>query len=125
MNQTVNPETIDSFAMSLPGVTQGFPFDDKVLVYKVGGKIFALLNIYEFAGVNLKCDPERAIELRERYEGVIPGYHMNKTHWNTVTTAPKGDVEAQTFWNLLTHSYELVRVSLPKKILAGLPEYSK
>ena len=105
MNQNVNTESIDSFAMSLPGVTQGFPFDDMVLVYKMGGKIFALLNIYEFAGVNLKYDPERSIELRERYEGVILGYYMNKVHWNTVTPLPDADVEAQIFWDLLLFTF--------------------
>jgi predicted DNA-binding protein (MmcQ/YjbR family) len=125
MNQIVNTETIDAFAIALPGVTQGFPFDEKVLVYKVGGKIFALLDVEDFWGVNLKCDPERAVELREHYDGVKPGYHMNKVHWNTVTPVPDSDVDAKLFWELLIHSYELVRTSLTKKILAGLPEYSK
>ena len=66
------------------GVTEEFPFDNQTLVFKVMGKVFALADVDLFTSVNLKCDPERAVELRERYDGIQPGYHMNKKHWNTV-----------------------------------------
>jgi|TARA_B110000116_G_C16423054_1_gene397053 predicted DNA-binding protein (MmcQ/YjbR family) len=121
----VNAETILEFAASLPGVTQGFPFDSNTLVFKVGVegsmKMFALLNLENFTGVNLKCDPERALELREQFEGVKPGYHMNKLHWNTVMPEPDSDVAAELFWDLLIHSYDLVRDSLTKKIKDQIP----
>tara|TARA_Y100001954_G_C15807033_1_gene603207 strand:- start:2217 stop:2576 length:360 start_codon:yes stop_codon:yes gene_type:complete len=110
----VNPESIDDVLSAWAGVTRGFPFDEKTLVYKVGGKMFALFDVDNFEGVNLKCDPERAVELREMYAGVRPGYHMNKVHWNTVE--PMSDVRAELFWDLLKHSYDLVAASLPKKV---------
>ena len=114
----VDPETIDSVLSSWTGVTRGFPFDEKTLVYKVGGKIFALFDVDNFGGVNLKCDPERAVELREQYAGIRPGWHANKVHWNTVE--PESDVEAGLFWDLLKHSYDLVAASLSKKLRAEL-----
>ena len=114
----VDPETIDYVLSSWAGVTRGFPFDKKTLVYKVGGKIFALFNVDHFEGVNLKCDPERAVELREQYSGIRPGWHSNKVHWNTVE--PESDVEAGLFWDLLKHSYDLVAASLSKKLRAEL-----
>ena len=126
MSQLADTETINDFAMSLPWVTQSFPFDESTLVFKVGGKIFALLDVDDFAGVNLKCDPERAVELRDKYEGVNPGYHMNKVHWNTVVPEPLSDVETKLFWELLLHSYDLVRGSLTKKAQAEIsprPEF--
>lgn len=126
MSQLADTETIKDFAMSLPWVTQSFPFDESTLVFKVGGKIFALLDVDDFAGVNLKCDPERAVELRDKYEGVNPGYHMNKVHWNTVVPEPLSDVETKLFWELLLHSYDLVRGSLTKKAQAEIsprPEF--
>jgi len=120
----VNAETIHEFAAALPGVTQGFPFDSDTLVFKVGvdgsRKMFALLNLEDFKGVNLKCDPERAVELREQYEGVKPGWHMNKVHWNTVMPEPDSDVAAALFWELMLHSYDLVRSSLTRKTQAQL-----
>ena len=114
----VDPESIDDKLNSWVGVTRSFPFDDKTLVYKVGGKMFALFDVDNFEGVNLKCDPERAVELREQYFGIKPGYHMNKVHWNTVV--PDSDVEAKLFWELLKHSYDLVAKSLPKKVKIDL-----
>ena len=114
----VDPETIDSVLNSWAGVTRGFPFDEKTLVYKVGGKIFALFDVDHFEGVNLKCDPERAVELREQYAGIRPGWHSNKVHWNTVE--PESDVEAGLFWDLLKHSYDLVAASLSKKLRSEL-----
>lgn len=83
--------------------------------------MFALLDVDDFAGVNLKCDPERSGELREQYEGINPGYHMNKVHWNTVIPEPLGDVGTKLFWDLFLHSYNLVRGSLTKKAQAEIP----
>jgi len=120
INHDVNAETILEFVSTLPGVTQGFPFDNKILVFKVGNKakekIFALLDIEDFKFVNLKCNPERSVELRSEYEGVIPGWHMNKKHWNTVSPVPISDVPPKLFWELLLHSYSTVRDSLPVKV---------
>lgn len=116
----VNPEVIDSVLSANKGVTKGFPFDEKTLVYKVGGKMFVLFDVDCFEGVNLKCDPERAVELREQYEGMRPGYHMNKVHWNTVVPEPEGDVEEAMFWDLLNQSYDLVSQSLTKKVKAEI-----
>jgi predicted DNA-binding protein (MmcQ/YjbR family) len=123
-NHEVNAETILDFAATLSGVTQGFPFDEKTLVFKVGNddkrKMFALLDIEDFKFVNLKCDPERSLELRGEYEGVKPAWHMNKKHWNSVVPDPISDVPAKLFWELLLHSYELVRKSLPVKVKSQL-----
>lgn len=83
------------------------------LVMKVGGKIFALISLDGDFGVNLKCDPERAIDLRERYSGILPGYHMNKKHWNTVR--PEANLPGSLVAELVRHSYELVLASLPRK----------
>ena len=120
INHEVNAETILEFVSKLPGVTQGFPFDNKTLVFKVGNKakekIFALLDIEDFKSVNLKYDPERSVKLRSEFEGIIPGWHMNKKHWNTVSPVPISDVPPKLFWELLLHSYSTVRNSLPVKV---------
>lgn len=86
---------------------------------KVGGKIFALMNLEARpVRVNLKCDPLRAIDLRERYEGVMPGWHMNKKHWNTVDA--EADVPRPDLLEMIDHSYDLVRQSLPKAVREAL-----
>ena len=124
MNTEVNAESILDFVCHIQGVSTGFPFDESTMVIKVGAdskhKIFALFNIDHFEWVNLKCDPERSIELRGSYEGVKPGWHMNKTHWNSVSPDPISDVPAKLFWELLLHSYALVRQSLPIKVKSQL-----
>jgi predicted DNA-binding protein (MmcQ/YjbR family) len=104
--------------MRKPGFGEDMPFGPDVLVFRVAGKIFALMDVDTFESVNLKCDPERAIELRERHPGIVPGYHMNKAHWNTVTT--DGSVPDRLMLELADHSYELVRASLPRKVRDGL-----
>jgi predicted DNA-binding protein (MmcQ/YjbR family) len=106
-------ETFRLYCLAKPGVTEHLPFDDRTLVFKVGGKMFALCDLEEFNSANLKCDPERAVELRERYDAVTPGYHMNKTHWNTVKV--NGDVKGRMLQELIDHSYELIVSSLPKR----------
>ena len=109
----MNVEQVRQICIEKKGVTEGFPFDDVTLVLKVGGKIFALLSLDRNPAVNLKCDPERATDLRERYEAIIPGYHMNKHHWNTVLL--EGNLPDSLVAELIEHSYELVYSSLPKK----------
>jgi predicted DNA-binding protein (MmcQ/YjbR family) len=106
-------QTFREYCLRKTGVTEHLPFDDRTLVFKVGGKIFALCDIEAFEGANLKCDPERAIDLRERFEGITGGYHMNKKHWNTVLA--HGDVPYDLFVALIDHSYDLVKASLPKR----------
>ncbi len=77
-------EKVREYCFLKKGVTESLPFNEDSPVYKVMGKIFMIANLIPPVSVNLKCDPEKAVELRERYFGVTPGYHMNKTHWNTV-----------------------------------------
>ncbi len=114
----MNIEEFHQLCSSMPGVTEHFPFDQDTLVFKVGGKMFALASLTEWEkgnpGANLKCDPQRAIELREQYRGITPGYHMNKVHWNSVSA--NDDVPPALFNELLRHSYQLVLGSLPRKI---------
>lgn len=100
------------FCLSLPHAEEATPFDETTLVYKIGGKIFALTDINTPDRVNLKCDPNRAIELRERYPEIIPGWHMNKRHWNTVQI--DGDLPNEMIRELIYHSYQLVFRTLPR-----------
>ena len=110
----MNIEEYRAHCLKKKATTEGFPFDDVVLAFKVAGKVFALTNVEVFESINLKCDPEKAIELRETYNGVQPGYHMNKKHWNTVRV--DSDVPDELLYELIDHSYELVVQSLTKKI---------
>lgn len=107
-------EAYRDYCLGKIGVTESFPFDQKTLVFKVGGKMFALADIDFFSSMNLKCDPERAIELRERYDGIQPGWHMNKTNWNTVEV--HADVPEELLYQLIDHSYDLVFSGLTKKM---------
>jgi predicted DNA-binding protein (MmcQ/YjbR family) len=106
-------EKFREHCLSKAAVTEGMPFGEDVVVFKVAGKIFALAALDEIpATANLKCDPDLALELRDRYEQVRPGYHMNKKHWNTVELGSGiPDVELR---RMIEHSYELVVKSLPK-----------
>jgi predicted DNA-binding protein (MmcQ/YjbR family) len=107
-------DDVRNHCLQKTGVTEGFPFDKNTIVFKVFGKMFALMGVDVFDSLNLKCDPEKAIELRETYQGVQPGYHMNKKHWNTVLL--NEDVSDKLLLELIDHSYELVYASLPKKV---------
>ena len=109
----MNTEEIRIYCLNKKGVTEGFPFDDTTLVFKVMNKIFALMRLDEIASINLKCDPELAIELRERFDFVIPGYHMNKQHWNTIQIDSCMDNSLIREW--IDHSYELIVSKLPQK----------
>lgn len=113
-------ESFRIYCLSKKGVDESFPFDEYTLVFKVGGKMFALVSLDspEFS-VNLKCDPEKAIELREVYpDNIKPGYHMSKVHWNTVV--PQGKISAKMLQELTDHSYDLVVKSLTKKLRTEL-----
>ena len=100
--------------LNKPHVTESFPFGPDVLVFKVAGKMFALVNIRSAdASVNLKCDPERAVELREHHPEIMPGYHMNKKMWNTVSLT--GALSEALIRELADHSYTLIVESLPRK----------
>jgi predicted DNA-binding protein (MmcQ/YjbR family) len=114
----MNIQQLYDFCLSKKGVTEHFPFDEETLVFKVGGKMFCLTSLNEWEkgtpSLNLKCDPDRAQELRAEYEAIIPGWHMSKIHWNTV--AFNGDVSDKMMLELINDSYELVFKSLTKKI---------
>lgn len=109
----MNIEEIRDYCLLKNHVTEGFPFDDTTLVFKVMNKMFALLNLKEDHSINLKCDPDKAIELRSHYDFVLPGYHMNKKHWNTVRI--DGSLEDGFVRQLIDMSYEMVVKSLTKK----------
>jgi predicted DNA-binding protein (MmcQ/YjbR family) len=107
--------------LSLPRVTEETPFGPEVLVYKVGGKIFALTEPGAFpATLNLKCDPQRALDLRDEFASIRPGYHMNKRHWNTLTL--DGSLPSALVRDLIGHSYQLVVRGLPGN--AGFQPYA-
>lgn len=111
---TMNFEQLDAYICAKQGVTFDYPFDEKVRVYRIAEKMFALTSEERPISVNLKCDPIYALELRSLYEGIIAGYHMNKKHWNTVTVED-ADVDDETVKELIDHSYELVYEKLTKK----------
>ncbi len=106
-------EAFRHYCLHKKGVTEEFPFGEDTLVFKVMGKIFAITSFEVPLSVNLKCDPEKAIELREQFEEVQPGYHMNKKHWNTVDF--EGSIADSELKQLIDHSYTLVASSLPAK----------
>lgn len=114
----MNIQQLYEFCLNKKGVTEHFPFDEDTLVFKVGGKMFCLTSLSEWEkgtpSLNLKCDPEKAILLREEFEAVKPGYHMSKVHWNTVSIG--NDVTNTLLLDLINHSYELVFNSLSKKL---------
>jgi predicted DNA-binding protein (MmcQ/YjbR family) len=106
-------EEIRDYCVSKQGVSEGFPFNDTALVFKVGGKMFALLDLSEDSrGISLKCDPELAIELREQHHEVTPAYHFNKQHWNGVDL--QGSISNSQLKEWIDHSYTIVVDSLPK-----------
>lgn len=114
----MNLETYYEYCLSKKGASEHFPFDEDTLVFKVGGKMFALSSLLQWEknepSVNLKCDPERAQELRAEYDEIKPGFHMSKVHWNTI--ALNGSLSNTFIKELIDHSYELVFKSLTKKI---------
>ncbi|MEH6306069.1 MmcQ/YjbR family DNA-binding protein [Olivibacter sp. CPCC 100613] len=112
----MNIEELRTYCLSKKGVNEGFPFGPDTLVFKVADKVFLLTGLdAQPLSFNVKCDPERAIELREQFpSSVLPGYHMNKKHWNTVKA--NGELSLKQLKELIDHSYELVYNSLPSRI---------
>lgn len=111
----MNIEEYRTFCLSLKGAEESMPFDDKALVFSVGGKMFSLTNnIDNFDLINVKCDPEEAVDFRERYQAVIPGYHMNKKHWNSIRMDQSIPDEQIKIW--IENSYQIILSKLPKKV---------
>jgi predicted DNA-binding protein (MmcQ/YjbR family) len=111
-------ETIRNYCLSKKGVTEGFPFDQDTLVFKVMGKMFLLTSLSENNTINVKCEPEYAMELRENYDAVKPGYHMNKKFWNTVDI--NSGLDNTFIMSLIDHSYNQVVEGFSKKMRAEL-----
>ena len=110
----MNVDDIITYCVSKAGVEEGFPFGEETLVFKVKGKIFLLVSLdCQPLQFNAKCDPERAIELREQYECIIPGYHMNKQHWNTIII--DNTLSKKQLKELIDHSYDLVAIGKGKR----------
>ncbi len=114
----MNIEELRDYCLEKPGVTEGLPFGEDTLVFKVGEKLFLLTSISDSTHFNVKCDPELAVELREHHPEVQPGYHMNKKHWNTVRT--DGGLTRKQVCDMIDDSYDLVLNSLPKNIRAQI-----
>ncbi|TGE12083.1 MmcQ/YjbR family DNA-binding protein [Hymenobacter elongatus] len=114
----MNIEDFRDYCLLKPGVTEETPFGPETLVFKAGGKVFALTDIDTFGSINLKCDPERAVGLRDEHDYVLPGYHMNKKHWNTVRIGTGATDRQLREWT--DHSYDLIIASLPKAKRAEL-----
>jgi len=116
----MNVEQFRNYCLKKKGVTEEFPFGPETLAYKVMGKLFALAGIDNFESINLKCDPEEAVLLREKYDAIQPGYHMNKKHWNTVML--DGSLTDKLVYKLIDDSYNLVAAGLTKADKKALEE---
>jgi predicted DNA-binding protein (MmcQ/YjbR family) len=114
----MNIEDIRNYCIAKKHVTEHFPFDETTLVFKIGNKMFLLTDLIDNKTINIKCEPEKAVELREKYSEVKPGYHMNKNHWNTV--AIDGSIPDNIIKQWIDDSYNLIVKSLPKKIQQNL-----
>ena len=106
-------DELSEFCLSLPGTTSDYPFDEVTAVFRVGGKIFALCAHVSPCKANLKCEPGLARDLRQSYPDIVPGWHMNKEHWNTVNL--EGALETPFLESLIQHSYDRVKEKLPKR----------
>jgi len=109
----MNIEDIRNYCLAKKGVTECFPFDEETLVFKVAGKMFALSALEKPSNIVLKCDPDRAIELREKYSSIYGAWHMNRTYWNQIEI--DGSVPTSLVYELINHSYDLVVAKLTKK----------
>jgi predicted DNA-binding protein (MmcQ/YjbR family) len=116
----MNIEQYRDYCVVKKGVTESFPFDQSTLVFKVMNKMFTLTSVENFEFINLKCDPEKAIQLREEFDGVSGAYHMSKVHWNSVST--KGDISDKLIYQWIDDSYDLIVSSLTKKLHKELIE---
>lgn len=118
----MNIEAVRDYCLSKPATEETFPFDDVTLVFKVMGKMYALIPLENGDRINLKCDPERAQELRAEWEEIHPGFHMSKKHWNTVML--RGRLSWDLVRELIDHSYDLVVAKLKKADREKLAEMS-
>ena len=122
----MNVELLREYCMAKPAVTEGFPFDQDTLVFKVLGKMFVLTSLRKWeeglGAINVKCDPDRAEELRGEYESIIPGFHMDKKHWNTIELY-QNELPTQFIQELIDDSYHLVIKGMTKKQRAELEKY--
>ena len=114
----MNVEIVRDFCLSLPEVTEDFPFDETTLVFRIRGKIFAMIDLENIEWFVLKCEPELAIELRERYAEIAPAWHMNKRHWNQINLF--GDLPDSLVISMICHSYDAVVSKMPKRMREGL-----
>lgn len=114
----MNIEEYRDFCLSLKSATESFPFGDDTLVMKVQDKVFSLAGLEPPFSFNVKCDPDKALELREKYPDVLPGYHMNKRHWNTINVT--GAIPDEKLKEWISDSYQLIVAALPKKLQQGL-----
>lgn len=114
----MNVETVRDFCLSLPEVTEDFPFDETTLAFRIRGKIFAMIDLENTQWFVLKCEPELAIELRERYAEIAPAWHMNKRHWNQINLF--GDLPDSLVVSMICHSYDAVVGKMPKRMREGL-----
>ncbi len=110
----MNAEEIRNYCLAKKQVSEGFPFNETALVFKVAEKMFALLDLEADLRISLKCDPQKALELRETYPAIQPGYHMNKKHWNTIYV--DGSISQELLHELIDHSYHLVVSKLKVKL---------
>lgn len=117
----MNIEELRAYCLSLKGVTEDFPFDENTLVFKVVGKMFCLTDLEGDFTINVKNEPEKNIELREEYQAIKPGYHMNKAHWNTIEI--NGSIPDDVIKNLIDESYDLVVMKLTKQEQFKLKNY--
>ncbi len=116
----MNIEELRDYCLAKPGVTEGFPFGEDTLMFKVAGKMFLLTGLTAGNSFNVKCDPELAVALREQHSEVQPGYHMNKKMWNTVHT--DGSLTDKQLRKMIDHSYQQVYNGLPKKLKAEIDQ---
>lgn len=116
----MNIEEFRNYCLSKPGTTEEVPFGPTTLVFKVMGKMFALTSLESFERISLKCDPDMAVQLREKYDAVTSGYHLNKKHWNTIKMG--GYIPDDKIYHWINHSYELVVAGLPKKLKEELKQ---
>ena len=110
----MNIEDLRIYCLNKQAVTESFPFDETSLVFKVKNKMFAILSLDGDLAISLKCNPERAIELREKYPAIIPGYHLNRKLWNTIYI--DDSISGKLITELIDHSYALIVASLPNKL---------
>ena len=114
----MNIESVREYCLSLPHATEDFPFDETTLAFRIGGRIFAMIDLERTEWFVLKCNPDMAIELREKYAGISPAWHMNKRHWNQINLF--GYLSEELICSLIRHSYSLVVQKLPKALRLSL-----